>query len=723
MRPLLIAAVITTTISLGAVSSVSQDRGAGAGVTRVAVIQAEDARAATADQLQLLIRVASMPSSPLQVDAVRALGRLERPEVVTHLLPLLEAQAPAVRAEAANALAQCAGREVEAVRAVRDRLLQRLVGEREADVRGAIAESLGRLPTESAAIAADIERALLAVASRTEVTRKVQTRAAGGRIVGLTLTPTKDIAVPVPALLGALRGLESFSRVRARAQQGLMPATVERLKAVALAAPAGQIGRRRGATGQSDEVRVRRLALLCLLPVNAVDADLAARAQEDPDAQVRRLAVSANAASRDTVGRAMKDEAWLVRYEALRTYGRRFQGTEGCGPVVSAVGAAVDHVSLLAIDLLANPCRPEDKAVETLLDLAAGQDKAGWHRPAHAIVALAKAAPERARPALGRFLDAREWQTRMYAAKAAAQLADVSVLRKLAEDTHDNVREAAIAGLLKTVRHEADSTYIKALAASDFQLVMTAAGALAGTPDRATAVPALMSALARLTALDSDSSRDPRVAVLERLQELGSQDHADALVPYLQDVDPRVAASAARALTAWTGTPAAAVQRPRAAGGAAITEEDLARLANTTVRVTMAGGGQFEMRLMVDLAPMSCARFATLVGQGYYNGLTFHRVIPNFLIQGGSPGANEFVGNSRSMRDEAGRPSQVRGTLGTSTRGRDTGDAQIYINLVDTPRLDHDYTIFAEVIRGLEVVDRVLEGDVMQKVELMTRRR
>ena len=75
------------------------------------------------------------------------------------------------------------------------------------------------------------------------------------------------------------------------------------------------------------------------------------------------------------------------------------------------------------------------------------------------------------------------------------------------------------------------------------------------------------------------------------------------------------------------------------------------------------------------------------------------------------------------MRDEAGRPSQVRGTLGTSTRGRDTGDAQIYINLVDTPRLDHDYTIFAEVIRGLEVVDRVLEGDVMQKVELMTRRR
>ena len=55
----------------------------------------------------------------------------------------------------------------------------------------------------------------------------------------------------------------------------------------------------------------------------------------------------------------------------------------------------------------------------------------------------------------------------------------------------------------------------------------------------------------------------------------------------------------------------------------------------------------------------------------------------------------------------------------SSTRGRDTGDAQIYVNLVDSPRLDHEYTIFAEVTRGMDVVDRILEGDVMQKVELV----
>jgi cyclophilin family peptidyl-prolyl cis-trans isomerase len=61
----------------------------------------------------------------------------------------------------------------------------------------------------------------------------------------------------------------------------------------------------------------------------------------------------------------------------------------------------------------------------------------------------------------------------------------------------------------------------------------------------------------------------------------------------------------------------------------------------------------------------------------------------------------------------------VRGTIGTSTRGRDTGDAQIYVNLVDSPRLDHDYTIFGDVTRGMDVVDAILEGAVIQKMELV----
>ena len=109
----------------------------------------------------------------------------------------------------------------------------------------------------------------------------------------------------------------------------------------------------------------------------------------------------------------------MVRYEALLRYGRRFQATDGCEPIVGAIGAKADHQSLLAIDLLAGPCRAGDHAAETLLDLAAGVGEGDWHRPAHAIVAVAKAAPERAHPMLARFLSAADWQTRMYAARAA----------------------------------------------------------------------------------------------------------------------------------------------------------------------------------------------------------------------------------------------------------------------------------------------------------------
>jgi cyclophilin family peptidyl-prolyl cis-trans isomerase len=126
------------------------------------------------------------------------------------------------------------------------------------------------------------------------------------------------------------------------------------------------------------------------------------------------------------------------------------------------------------------------------------------------------------------------------------------------------------------------------------------------------------------------------------------------------------------------------------------------------------------MQLDPEVAPATVQRVAALAKAGHYDGLTFHRVVPNFVIQGGSPGANEFMGDAAYMRDEPIRP-HVRGTVGISTRGRDTGDAQLFVNLVDLPRLDHQYTVFATVVDGMDVVDGVLEGDVMQRVVLVPR--
>jgi cyclophilin family peptidyl-prolyl cis-trans isomerase len=106
-----------------------------------------------------------------------------------------------------------------------------------------------------------------------------------------------------------------------------------------------------------------------------------------------------------------------------------------------------------------------------------------------------------------------------------------------------------------------------------------------------------------------------------------------------------------------------------------------------------------------------------LVRKRYYDGHTWHRVEPDFVIQGGGPGANEYVGYARYFRDELGTVPHVRGTVGMSTRGHDTGDAQWFVNLRDNLRLGRDYTVFAEVIDGIDVVDGILEGDAIARIE------
>jgi cyclophilin family peptidyl-prolyl cis-trans isomerase len=225
-------------------------------------------------------------------------------------------------------------------------------------------------------------------------------------------------------------------------------------------------------------------------------------------------------------------------------------------------------------------------------------------------------------------------------------------------------------------------------------------------------------AFVRITAERRETSRDTRLALLARIRELGSVAHARALQPCLSDFDRQVADECSAILLAWTGV--RRTPRPMRIAPVPIVDP-LATRARMVLRAVRKDGPEraVELRLFPDDAPASVGRFSTLARAGYYNGLTIHRVVPNFVVQGGSPGANEYAGDGPFMRDELWRPN-VRGTLGVSTRGRDTGDAQFFINLLDNPRLDADYTVFAEVAAGMDVVDQVLEGDVIERVEILT---
>ena len=207
------------------------------------------------------------------------------------------------------------------------------------------------------------------------------------------------------------------------------------------------------------------------------------------------------------------------------------------------------------------------------------------------------------------------------------------------------------------------------------------------------------------------------MAILNRLQAYGDTSQAINIQGYMRDFDPAIAQKAADILTAWDGKARTPSPQPLTRPG--VTVSMVNALRGKALRFYMQGLGYFDVGLDVDAAPLTAIRIARRAGEGYYNGLTFHRIAPNFVIQGGSPGANEYAGEHFYMRDEPGL--HLRGTVGISTRGRDTGDAQIFVNLIDSPRLDHIYTVFGSVVAGMDVVDGTLEGDVIERVELVNR--
>lgn len=702
---------------------------------RQAILAAEDARAPRAEDVQTLLDAARGGDEQIQAVAVRALGRLERPALVDEIVGFLDVKAPSVRAEAANALGQAvAAAEGAPVERSRKILMARLAAETDARVRGVVCGTLGRLPYATADAVRAVEAALLdasleaggALTARPSTT----TTALGTPVVGLTIgfdPARRDAALPV--LLGCASGLESLIRRQGRLSAPSEAGIARLLRLVETARPPADAVSTPAADVE-DLARVRRLALQALHTVNGTDERAIVVGLADEDPQVRRLAAQAAGltpalARRDAlVARGLQDAAPMVRLEALRAYGRELQGRLGCGPVIQAIADPDSHVSLAAIDQLASGCAEAAAAIDALVRevrgfavAAAGPDR--WHAPAHAIMSLARLSRETAAAAIPTFAAHATWQVRMYAARVAAALEEATTLERLAGDRHPNVREAAVTGLIKLKGHEADGIYLFALGSPDDQLARTVARTLHGSPARGDAAAALLAALARITAERRDTSRDPRMAILGTLRELGAASDAAALEPYLKDFDPRVAAEAASVLTAWTGREHRAETTRRAPPPAPLWRE-IVKLEGARARVLMTRGGAFEMALYPSEAPATVDRFVRLARRGYYDGLTFHRVVPNFVIQGGSPGANEYMGDDPYMRDEVGLRPHRRGAVGISTRGRDTGDAQIFINLVDNPRLDHTYTVFAEVVRGMDAVDRVREGDVIERVEIVT---
>ena len=646
------------------------------------ILAAEDARTATPEGLAPVFQGVTSPDTLVQRIAVRTLGRMERPSLVSRILPALAAGSPAVRMEAANALGQAVlngGADM-----VADALTARFNTEPDAGVQGAILHTLGRLPF------VDGQRI---TAAEDLLTNALASTAGDGRITA-----------------GAARGMESLYRTHARRHAPAARSTAVLYQAAGYGIPGAQRSR------APEAVATRRSAVAALLAVRRTDADFLGQMLSDGDQEVRRLAAQTTRLQDNLAGRnslimaALRDPVGQVRYEALNAYGRRLQSDLGCEPVLAAVRDPDDHVALLAVDLLGNGCAAGEPLDQILLGLAlTPAERDSWHRGGHGLVSLVRVNPTMASSLLSSFVSSSVWQVQMYAARAATLLRDLGPLFTLAAADHPNVREAAISGLQQLGISGDDPTIVAALASPDYQLVRTAATAITGSADGPTVIPPLLDALRRITAERRETSRDARMALLNAILQFDAGVPIDELMPYLRDFDRAIADRVLEGLSLRTAQMLTVTPEPlQPLPLPSLTE--LRALDQTQVTLVMRGAGPIVIRLFPMEAPTNVARFVRLAREGYFNGLTFHRVAPNFVIQGGSLGANEFVGDGPFTRDELTARSHRRGTVGISTRGRDTGDGQIFVNLVDNARLDHNYTIIGEVVRGIDVVDGVLEG-------------
>jgi peptidyl-prolyl cis-trans isomerase B (cyclophilin B) len=135
--------------------------------------------------------------------------------------------------------------------------------------------------------------------------------------------------------------------------------------------------------------------------------------------------------------------------------------------------------------------------------------------------------------------------------------------------------------------------------------------------------------------------------------------------------------------------------------------------------ITLEKGGEIRLEFYPGDAPKTVENFVTLAKKGFYNGLSFHRVVPDFVVQGGCPKGNGTGGPGYQIKAEFNKQKHVRGTLAMArSQDPDSAGSQFYICYGTTPHLDGQYTVFGRVVSGMEHVDRVKQGDKMTSIAI-----
>ncbi len=333
-------------------------------------------------------------------------------------------------------------------------------------------------------------------------------------------------------------------------------------------------------------------------------------------------------------------------------------------------------------------------------ELALAALVAGRVADAGQLVAVAAESPERT--------------LRAQAATACGGLGDHELALRLVGDREPLVRVAAL-GALKTLGET--SALFSALDDRDPTVRATALEALADSPELPTARVAAMIDAARTDGAQNDVRRTGIEVLAARAKAHPQRDRAPvvtALQELASDSDWLVRRAAADAL-AGLGEPRPAIGPVETGRNLEIYRQILAETATPRYVALETTRGRLVVELACPEAPLTCLSFLQLARQHFFDGTLWHRVVPDFVVQGGDPRGDGWGGPGYSLRDENNPLRYDRGALGMALSGPDTGGSQFFLTLSPQPHLDGGYTVFGHLVEGDGVLDQIRQGDRLNR--------
>ena len=423
-------------------------------------------------------------------------------------------------------------------------------------------------------------------------------------------------------------------------------------------------------------------------------------------------AQSGAAALRDLVNRRQRDPAIVIAaVRALAAMGDPASRT--VFEKILADGGVDATLRLEAANALAALHSPD--SLDFIIDLMS--DPAPAIRGA-AIRALASIDSETFLTTLSGLDPDRDWTVRIAQAEALAMLPGAQGQARLVsmlQDRDQRVVPAVLRALIASKSPDTEKVLVDRLKADDLVIRATAAAGLAEI--KATGAARALYDAYQATA--GDSTYVARAAMLTALNTLDPMSARPMLQQALQDRDWALRVKAAMLLRdqGVTDTAAAmrpAVQRPMDEA----TRQSLLAPQFSPHAFIQLDRGTIELELAITDAPLTVTNFIDLARKGFFNGVAIHRVVPDFVVQGGDPRGDGEGGPGYTIRDELNELPYLRGTVGMALDWKDTGGSQFFITHSPQPHLDARYTVFGRVVNGIEIVDRIQPWDVIRRVQI-----